>query len=91
MTGTYTLTLSAEEQDGKNALQREIKVVVTQEGLRFVNDPTKNGQGLFNGVFFKHNQKGERIITGQHGVNWDWSVEVPAEFRAWLDVYKRQL
>lgn len=31
MTGTYTLTLSAEEQGGRNALQREIKVVVTQE------------------------------------------------------------
>ena len=86
MTGTYTLTLSAEEQGGRNALQREIKVVVTQEGLRFVHDPTKNGQGLFNGVFFKHNQKGERIITGQHGVNWDWSVEVPAEFQDWLIV-----
>ena len=26
MTGTYTLILSAEEQDGKNALQREIEV-----------------------------------------------------------------
>ncbi|MFR2070216.1 MAG: hypothetical protein ACLS4S_08590 [Bacteroides nordii] len=86
MAGTYTLTLSAEEEDGKNVLQRKIKVVVTQEGLRFVHDPTKNGQGLFNGVFFKHNQTGERIITGQHGVDWGWSVEVPAEFRDWLVV-----
>lgn len=67
MSGTYTLTLSAaEDTNGKNALQRKIKVTVTQEGLRFVHNPTANQHGLFNAAFFKHNQKGERIITGQH-------------------------
>ena len=46
MSGTYTLTLSAaEDTNGKNALQRKIKVTVTQEGLRFVHNPTANQHG----------------------------------------------
>lgn len=86
MTGTYLLTLSAENEDGSNALQRTIEVEVTQEGLRFRHNPTANQHGLFNAVFFKHNQKGERIITGQHAMDKDWSVEVPSQFRDWLVV-----
>ncbi len=86
MTGVYTLVLSAEDENGKHPLQRTIKVTVTQEGLRFANDPTASAHGLFNGVFFKHNQKGERIITGQHAVNVPWSVEVPAAYQDWLVV-----
>ena len=47
MSGTYTLTLSAaEDTNGKNALQRKIKVTVTQEGLRFVHNPTANQHGF---------------------------------------------
>lgn len=87
MSGTYTLTLSAaEDANGKNALQRKIKVKVTQEGLRFVHNPTANQHGLFNAAFFKHNQKGERIITGQHPLNQTWSVTVPGPYRSWLVV-----
>lgn len=87
MSGTYTLTLSAaEDTNGKNALQRKIKVTVTQEGLRFVHNPTANQHGLFNAAFFKHNQKGERIITGQHPLDQTWSVTVPAAYRSWLVV-----
>lgn len=86
MTGTYQLTLSAENEDGSNALKRTIDVKVTQEGLRFRHNPTANAHGLFNAVFFKHNQKGERIITGQHALDKSWSVEVPSDFQDWLVV-----
>lgn len=86
MSGTYTLTLSAEGDNGENPLQKTIKVKVTQDGLRFVHNPTANAHGLFNGVFYRWNQKGERIITGQHAVDMPWSVEVPTEFRDWLIV-----
>lgn len=86
MSGTYTLTLSAEEEDGGNALQRTLTVAVTQEGLRFIHNPTANAHGLFNAAFFAHNQRGERIITGQHAVNLPWSVDVPAIYRDWLVV-----
>ena len=86
MSGKYTLTLSAEEADGKNPLQRTITVTVTQTGLRFVHNPTANQHGLFNAVFFKHDQKGERIITGQHPLDQPWSVTVPAAFQDWLVV-----
>lgn len=87
MNGTYILTLSAaEDSNGKNALQRKIKVEVTQEGLRFIHNPTANQHGLFNAAFFKYNQKGERIITGQHPLNQTWSVTVPNAFRDWLVV-----
>lgn len=86
MTGTYQLTLSATNEDGSNALSKTIEVEVTQEGLRFRHNPTANAHGLFNAVFFKHNQKGERIITGQHALDKSWSVEVPSAFRDWLVV-----
>lgn len=87
MSGTYVLTLSAaEDVNGKNALQRKIKVTVTQAGLRFVHNPTANQHGLFNAAFFKHNQKGERIITGQHRLDQTWSVTVPDAYRDWLVV-----
>lgn len=86
MSGTYTLILSAEDQNGNNSLQRTITVTVDQKGLRFVHNPTANSHGLFNGVFYKHDQKGERIITGQHAVDLPWSVEVPEEYRDWLIV-----
>lgn len=86
MSGKYTLILSAEDANGKNQLQRTITVTVTQTGLRFVHNPTANSHGLFNGVFFKHDQKGERIITGQHAVDRPWSVKVPDTFQDWLVV-----
>ncbi|MFO3728589.1 hypothetical protein [Butyricimonas muris] len=86
MSGKYTLTLSAEDENGKNQLQRTITVTVTQTGLRFVHNPTANAHGLFNGVFFKHDQKGERIITGQHAIDRPWSVTVPDDFQDWLVV-----
>lgn len=86
MTGTYQLTLSATNEDGTNALSRTIDVEVTQDGLRFRHNPTANAHGLFNAAFFKHNQKGERIITGQHALDKSWSVEVPSEYQDWLIV-----
>lgn len=87
MSGTYTLTLfAAEDANGRNALQRKIKVTVTQEGLRFVHNPTANLHGLFNAAFFGYNQKGERIITGQHRLDQTWSVTVPDVYRSWLVV-----
>lgn len=77
LTGTYVLTLSAENVDGSNALQREITVNVAQHGLRTIwSDPINaqaydkenkpsGGSRAFVGAFWKNNEKGERIIMGQ--------------------------
>jgi len=79
--GTYQLILSAEDEDGSNALQREIKVTLNQEGYRFLILPWAR---QYTGAFFKHDQKGERIITGQHPIDKDWSVEVPGDYESWI-------
>lgn len=88
LTGTYKLTLSAENADGSNALQREITVKIEQKGIRLqfyhpaVNPA--NGATGYAGAFWKNNQCGERIITGQLAregadavtiVNWSARVD----------------
>lgn len=79
--GTYTfrLILSAEEADGTNALQREITVNVTQNGERPIFDKYGNG---FIGAFFRNDETGERIISGQHtnGLRWEANVESGFDF-----------
>ena len=58
---TFRLVLSG-EVDGEKKLQREIKVHTRQEGYRF------DGiywDGPYVGAFFRDDEKGERIITGQ--------------------------
>lgn len=89
VTGTYKLTLSAENQDGSNALQREIIVSIQQNGkrLQFSHSSPITGMGDgasgYVGAFWRNSQRGERIITGQHagfGTDAlriaDWSAEV---------------
>lgn len=79
--GTYLLTLSAEDESGGNPLQREIKIVVEQNGIRFIYDPWRT---TFSGAFFRYNQRGERIISGQSFRTRKWIVTVPDEFKNWI-------
>lgn len=58
---TYRIVLSVEDEDG-GKLQREIKVNTSQYGQRFMFDIYGKG---YIGAFFRNNEIGERIITGQ--------------------------
>lgn len=69
--GTYVLTLSAEDTDG-TTLQRKITVVVNQTGNRFYFDPEYFG---YVGSFFRNDETGERVISGQHSGAWSAEVE----------------
>ena len=53
--------MSAEDEDG-GSLQREIKVHASQHGKRFEFNPYGTG---YIGAFFRNDEQGERIITGQ--------------------------
>ena len=88
LTGTYKLTLSAENTDGSNALQRDITVTIEQNGtrLQFYHPAVNpaNGATGYAGAFWKNDQCGERIITGQLAregadavtiVNWSARVD----------------
>lgn len=76
---TYRLVLSAEDEHGGNQLQREIKIKVTQNG-------TRPGFGAwverYVGAFYRNNEVGERVITGQHFVGYPWvaTVESGSDF-----------
>ena len=72
-TTTYRLILSAEEADGSNTLQREIKIHVTQLGSR---PGFQKWLQSYVGVFHRNNEKGERVITGQHFTNYPWTATV---------------
>ncbi|WP_148367053.1 hypothetical protein [Bacteroides sp.] len=58
---TYRIVLSVEDEDG-GKLQREIKINTAQDGKRFVFDAYGTG---YIGAFFRDDEVGERIITGQ--------------------------
>ena len=58
---TFRLVLSGETDEG-GKLQREIKVHTRQEGYRLNGI---NWDGYYVGAFFRDNETGERIITGQ--------------------------
>ena len=88
VSGTYKLTLSAENEDGSNALQREITVKIIQNGKRLqfyhpVVEPS-NGATGYAGAFWKNNQRGERIIMGQHA-RAGTDAETIADWSAWVD------
>ncbi len=59
----YKLYLVAENADGTNQLRREIKVNVKQYGTRYKFDHYSISG--YVGSFFRKEEKGERIITGQ--------------------------
>lgn len=88
--GTYKLTLSAENADGSNALQREIIVTVSQNGERFqwyhphAEAPYPGATG-YVGAFWKNDQYGERIITGQHARTFDEATLAAWEARVGYD------
>lgn len=70
---TYRLILSAEDGNGNNQLQREIKIKITQNGTRPKFDPWGY---RYSGAFFRNNEQGERVITGQHSTNYKWIATV---------------
>lgn len=83
---TFYLVLSAGEDRFGSKLQREIKINTAQYGFRenvyanwYSNQPYR-----FAGAFFRENETGERIVTGQiHRVDGElgeWNVEVDPEY-----------
>ncbi len=72
---SYRIVLSAEDENGLNALRREIKVDVSQYGERPIFLPWGD-LGGYIGAFFKNEEVGERIISGQHNVGREWVAEV---------------
>lgn len=78
--GVYTLVLSAEDENGNAAIQREIKITVTQNGMRFMHTDWR-GNTQYTGIFFRNDEMGERIITGQHVLDKEWTVQVPVEYQ----------
>lgn len=92
VTGTYKLILSAENEDGSNALQREITVRIDQKGYRpqFFHPAVEpaNGATGYAGAFWKNGQRGERIITGQYARKDDENgmhSETLVEWSAWVE------
>ena len=88
VTGTYKLTLSAENEDGTNALQREITVTIVQYGkrLQFFHPAASpsNGATGYAGAFWKKDQRGERIITGQYARK-DGEEKNIVDWSAWVE------
>lgn len=68
LSGTYVVTLSAENEDGSNVLRKQIRVTIAQasDGYRFRFYSASNSATGYVGAFWKNDQLGERIITGQH-------------------------
>ena len=62
---TFRIILSAGDEDG-GSLQREIKVNISQYGKRF-DFNSEWGGTAYVGAFYRNNEIGERIITGQQG------------------------
>ncbi len=88
VSGKYKITLSAENEDGSNALQREITVEIVQNGkrLQFYHpavSPTDGATG-YTGAFWKDSQRGERIIMGQHARAGAHDV-ILADWGAWVE------
>lgn len=88
VSGTYKLTLSAENEDGSNALQREITVKIVQNGkrLQFYHPAIEESDGAtgYAGAFWKDNQRGERIIMGQHARAGTYANTI-VNWSAWVD------
>ena len=88
VSGTYKLTLSAENEDGSNALQREITVKIVQNGkrLQFYHPAIEESDGAtgYAGAFWKDNQRGERIIMGQHARTGTYANTI-VNWSAWVD------
>lgn len=81
---TYRMVLSAEDEDG-GKLQREIIINTNQYGKRFEFVTIYGGTG-YVGAFFRNNETGERIISGQQKRKDDVNNERPEDLnqiRAW--------
>lgn len=61
----YKIILSAENNDGTNALQRIITINVNQYGYRPSMAYSGTWYESYIGAFFRNDEIGERIITGQ--------------------------
>jgi len=71
---SYRLILSAEDENGKNPLQREIIVNIDQRGVR--PNFLYYDNVAYVGAFFRNQEVGERIISGQHLIGEPWTAEV---------------
>ena len=76
--GVYTLYLSAENEDGSNALQREIKVEIEQLGTRYITERTTG----YVGAFFRNDEMGERIISNQGRLSYATENTDPFNYAA---------
>lgn len=78
---TYEITLVASEDfEGTNSLKKKIRVHVKQEGTRdfFVKNSADNPwTSPYVGAFFRNNEVGERVISGNRYTYWaEWSAQV---------------
>lgn len=83
---TFGLTLSAENEDGSNPLQREIKVNTSQYGIRWIGNQWNFF--AYMGAFFRDNEMGERIISmqlprmiNQNNQIGNWEVRVDGPYK----------
>lgn len=76
---SFQLTLSAEDEGGGNPLRREITIHTTQNGKRFLFN--RYGTGYI-GAFYRNDQTGERVITGQIVRNSSGDL---GDWQAWIE------
>ena len=86
---TYEITLmAAEDFSGKNAIRRTITVKVSQYGNRYpfdINSTNHLWSNPYVGAFYKDDESGERIISGNKWSYWyQWRVEVPTEYHDFI-------
>lgn len=78
-TKTYTLTLVGTDDywNKTNLIKKTIDVTVNQYGVRFDFGSKAEGYDSYIGAFFRNNEKGERVISGNRwGVADTWTAEV---------------
>lgn len=84
--GKYSIVLAARRDESWNkpglVLTRQIKVNITQEGIRnnfdVASDDNPYGGTSYIGAFYRNTETGERIIQNRFGAGW-WEASVPNE------------
>lgn len=80
--------MAAEDFSGKNAIRRTITVKVSQYGNRYpfdINSTNHLWSNPYVGAFYKDDESGERIISGNKWSYWyQWRVEVPTEYQDFI-------
>lgn len=86
---TYEITLvAAENLGGLNSLKKIIRVHVKQEGTRgffIANSPDDLWSTPYVGAFFRNDEVGERVISGNRYSYWhQWTAEVPDKYKNFI-------